>query len=117
MNKFWATRRKILGHPKDGYDIFDEDNEPITSPTLVNTHVASYYENLYQAREGESQYQEWTKQIENTVEAVTKRSTRESCSEITKYELDSAIKQFQRRKAVGPDDIPNEVLIESGDKM
>ena len=36
-----------------------------------------------------------------------------SCSAITKYELDSAIKQLQTRKAVGPDDIPNEALIEA----
>ena len=61
MNKFWATRRKILGRPKDEYDILDEDNNLITSPTLAKTHVADYYENLYQAREGESQHQEWTK--------------------------------------------------------
>ena len=39
MNKFWATRRKILGHPKDEYDILDEDNKPITNPTLAKTHV------------------------------------------------------------------------------
>ena len=117
MNKFWAIRRKILGYPKDEYNILDEDNKLITSSTLAKTHVAGYYENLYQAREGESQYQEWTKQVENTVEAVTKRSAGESCSEITKCELESAIKQLQRRKAVDPDDIPNEALIESGDKM
>ena len=67
MEKFWATRRKILGKPKEEYDILDDDNN--------------------QCPNGES------------------------LDEITIYELDSAIKQLQRRKAVGPDDIPNEALI------
>ena len=82
MNKFWATQRKILGRQKDEYDILDEDNNPITSPTLAKT-VADFYENLYQAREGESQYQEWAKHIQNTVEAVTKSSAGKSCSAMT----------------------------------
>ena len=51
-NKFWATRRKILGHPKDEYDILDEDNKPITIPTLVKTHVADYYETYTKREKG-----------------------------------------------------------------
>ena len=117
MEKFWATRRKILGKPKEEYDILDDDNNPINNPTHAKKHIADYFENLYQAREGDELYKEWTEQIENTVEKATRCPNGESLDEITIYELDSAIKQLQRRKAVGPDDIPNEALIESGKKM
>ena len=53
MNKFWATRRKILVHPKDECDTLDdEDNKPITSPTLAKTHVAGYYETCTKHEKG-----------------------------------------------------------------
>ena len=112
MEKFWATCRKILGKSKEEYDILNDDNNPINNPTHAKKHIADYFENLYQAREGDELYKEWTEQIENTVEKAKK-----NLDEITIYKLDSAIKQLQRRKAVGPNDVPNEALIEFGKKM
>ena len=67
MEKFWATRRKILEKLKEEYDILDDDNNPINNPTQAKKHIADYFENLYQTRQGDDLYKVWTEQIESTV--------------------------------------------------
>lgn len=116
MNTFWKTRRHIMQQGREEFDIIDEDNKTILNPMEAKEHVAGYFEDLYQARAGDSKYDKWTKHIEDTVEKVTYKDetiTEHNNKTITIYELDSAIKCIQRRKASGPDDIPNEAIIEA----
>ena len=47
------------------YDIKDEDGTTITDESEAKEHIAQYYEELYQARPGTSEYQQWTEIIQN----------------------------------------------------
>ena len=114
MNTFWATRRNIMKKERDEYDILNENNEIIRNPKEAMDAVANYFEDLYQAREGETEYRGWTEHIEETVENITKKTKTQTGEEpITIQELNTAIKSLQRRKATGPDNIPNEAIIEA----
>ena len=60
---FWRERNKINRKDDCNYDTKDDNGNVITNPEKVKEHVATYSENLYQAREGTPEYQEWTKII------------------------------------------------------
>ena len=116
MNEFWKVRKQIINTTREDYDIIDENNVCVKDPEKAKTHVADYFEDLYQARGGSNGYEAWTNHIEETVEKITKRDNNEDEMEhevITIYELNSAIKALQKKKATGPDEIPNEALIET----
>ena len=47
------------------------------NPSQAKTHIANnYFETIYQAREGEPNYEEWTKHIKNTVDTIAKNNTK-----------------------------------------
>ena len=121
MNEFWKVRKQIMNKTREDYDIIDENNVCVKDPEKAKTHVADYFEDLYQAREGSNGYEAWTNHIEETVEKITKRDNNEDEMEhevLTIYELymNSATKALQKKKATGPDEIPNEALIETDKK-
>ena len=69
---------------------------------------------LTQARPGIPEYQHKTKEIENKIKEIeNEMENKPKVEEFTKEELNSAIKRLKRKKATGPDDIPNEVFIEA----
>ena len=112
-NIIWKIRKQINKSNKTiEYDIITEDGTVITDPEQSKEYIASYYEQLYQAREAEEGYQEITEEIE---EQVKKWSIQEDHNidqtPITVKELNNAIKKLQKGKSVGPDDIPNEAII------
>ena len=73
-NNFWRTRKRIMNHNKnDDYETIDENENKIENPSQANTHIANYFETLYQAREGEPNYEEWTNHIKNTVDTIAKK--------------------------------------------
>ena len=77
------------------------------------------YRSLYQAREGESEQEEWTTMIENKVKDIETENNNNLDTEpnlITRDELDMAIRQLNKGKSVGPDDIPNEAIINMNKK-
>ena len=80
-------------------------------------HLLSIYiiiETLYQAREGEPNYEEWTNHIKNTVDTIAKNNTKsQDENPFSTQELNKCIKTLKRRKSTGPDNIPNEALIEA----
>ena len=118
-NLFWKLRRKIIKKDSDAnYDTKDETGKTITNPEEAKEHIAKYYENLYQAREGTAEFQQWTEKIRNKIEEIEKEMQNlEPVPEITQKELKLAIKNMKRGKSCGPDEIPNEVFIEAQEPL
>ena len=66
---FWNIRKQLLNHNKnDAYETRDEEGKTIENPEMSKEHIADYFENLYQAREGEKSHEEWTEHINKTVD-------------------------------------------------
>ena len=74
-----------------------------------------YFENLYQARPGTEEYKEWTNTITNTVMKITREynTKAKKAEDFTLKDLNSVIRKLKRNKSIGPDEIPNEMFIES----
>ena len=61
---FWKIRKKILSQGKnESYDIITEEGELLTDPESNKEYIANFYENLYKAREGTPEYENWTELI------------------------------------------------------
>ena len=112
---FWKTRRKILGNKtRENHDLVTEEGERITDGERSKEYIASYFEDLYQAREGDPDYQTWTDTITKRVEEITEEMrNKPPIDPITGKELETVIKCLKRGKSVGPDKIPNEIFIEA----
>ena len=99
-NTFWNIRKQILNHNKnDNYDTYDEEGKPITDPHEIKEHVANYFEELYQAREGEDSHSNWTKHINETVKEIATSTNQSKHQQPFKIEeLDSCIKTLKKEK-------------------
>ena len=51
----------------------DEERKTIENPEIAKEHIADYFENLYQAREGEKSHEQWTEHINKTVDEIEKK--------------------------------------------
>ena len=110
---FWKIRKKILSQGKnETYDLITEEGELITEPEASKEYIANFYEQLYKAREGTPEYEAWTKEIKDKVQEIDE-STMTKEPDFTTKELKTAIKSLKRGKTNGPDNIPNEIFIES----
>ena len=76
-------------------------------------HTAEYFENLYQAREANPQYDQHTKEVLETAEEIKDSLKNRREKPFTLKELDTVIRALKRKKTPGPDDLPNEILIEA----
>ena len=116
-NAFWRHRANILGkHTKDEYDTLDEEGNLISDPETAKEHIADFYENLYQARPAKAGEETRTEQIEKETEEIKETMKNLPKPEpIKKKELNKSIKKLKRGKACGPDNIPNEAIIEAND--
>ena len=94
--------------------ILNESGHPIEDPAEAKEHIAQYFENLYQAREGRPQYAEWTKEIKTTIRRITESDElKEDIDPILTTEITEAIHKPMNGKATGPDEIPNEIFIKA----
>ena len=87
--EFWKARKQTLGGSKrEHYDTMDESGNIIKDPEKAKEHIANYFENLYQAREGKVEYQEWTNKIQKEVKDIEQKlKTEPPVKEISKEEL------------------------------
>ena len=112
-SSFWKIRKQILGKGnKEEYNTVTEDGTTLTSPTETKNHIAGYFEDLYQARQGEESHREWTEKINNEVNRIANRND-DHTQTITAKETEKAIKQLRKNKSTGPDQIPNKAFIEA----
>ena len=109
----WKIAKKMKRNLAEEKEItITEEGEKITNPDEAKVHIAAYYENLYRAREGEPGTEESTQEIIDQVQSWNNETNGEE-PPITENELQKVKKSLKRKKACGPDEIPNEILIEA----
>ena len=89
---FWKIRRRIIKGKTEEYETIDKEGEIGTKPDRAKDHIADYFENLYTAREGDENYQEWTEAINERIEEIT----REKNDEDDNNEITRGTKQSQK---------------------
>ncbi len=109
---FWRIRKKILEKgKKEMYDTIDEEGEVIKNPEKAKEHIADYYENLYQAREGDPEYEVWTERINETIKNIEQELELAPKAEpVTEKEINTTVRNLKKGKSTGPDKIPNEAF-------
>ena len=114
-NNFWQIRKKILRQKSDVYNLVNEDGNEIENKLEAMEYTANYYEDLYQARKGDESQVHWTHKIEHHIKKLEKlnHTKPEETRKLSMRELNLALKQLSRGKSPGPDNIPNEALIET----
>ena len=115
-NTIWEARKKAKGCRELDYNTYSEEGTLIEDPEKTKDHIANYFEQLYQAREGTAPYAEWTNKIKTQVRKNLEKdpdTTTETEDQITEKEMNAAIKKLKRNKSLGPDKIPNEIFIEA----
>ena len=115
-NTIWEARRRAKGCNGLEYTTYTEEGEQIHDPVKTKEHIANYFEDLYQAREGKEEYVTWTEKITRHVQNALSEPpyTKDNNEEkISTKEMEMAIKKLRRNKSVGPDKIPNEIFIEA----
>ena len=106
--EFWKIRKRILNQKTCQYDLVTEDDEKVTNGNHQKEYIATYYEDLYQARAGNPEYEGWTKHTKRTVKKL--EAYLENAKDETPFsmkELEIAIRTLKTRKCPGPDNIPN----------
>ena len=116
-NLFWKTRRKIMGKPKEEYDTITEENMCIKDPDETKEYRAKYFEELYQAREGRPEFKESTEKLVQAVKDIEQEMKQKPTPpQIKMDEMKRAKKSLKRGKSTGPDNIPNEAIIEANNE-
>ena len=117
-NVLWKIRKRINKTGKEKlYLIKNEHGTRIYDPEIAKETVASFYEKLYQPRKTDEEIKEWQTTIDQQMIFYEKDREYDKLNinrEITLNEIKDGIKTLQKGKATGPDDIPNEFLIEGG---
>ena len=100
-NIIWNARRRAQGSKELEYNTITEAGEIIMNTEETKSHIANYFEDLYQAREGKPEFQEWTDEITTTVQtALQKANNKKQGQEpVTIKETKKAIKNSNERKA------------------
>jgi hypothetical protein len=116
-NMFWKIRRKILQCNNTlQYDIITEDDKKIEDPQQAKDYIANFYEKLYCAREANEENMEITKVITQKVKEWTEKPEyNHEQDEITIDEVNKVLNNLKRNKSNGPDNIPNEAIIETSE--
>ena len=93
----------------------NEDENEIENKREAMEYTANYCEDLYQARKGDESKVHWTHKIEHHIKNLKKlnHTKPQETEKFSMRELSPALKQLSRGKSQGPDNIPNEALIET----
>ena len=67
----------------------------------TKSHIANYFEDLYQAREGKPELQEWTDEITTTIKTALQQATNENQGQepVTIKETKKTIKKLKRKES------------------
>ena len=68
--EFWKIRKRIVKPPNQQYDLITEDGHKIMDSSKHRNYIADYFEELYQAREGSEEYENWTSHIKKMVRTL-----------------------------------------------
>ena len=116
IDEMWRIAKRMKNNKaEEKEETFDEEGRQITDAEEAKEHIANYFENLYQARDGEPGTEEQTKEIKDNVKKWSHETIHQQ-SNIDLEELKQAKKKLKKKKACGPDDIPNEAIIEANDE-
>ena len=110
---FWKIRKKLMKNNTNEANVINDQGEEIKDPETAKEHIASYYENLYQARPGDPIYEHHTKTITDKIKQLRDSTKNNIPIPFTKEELNIIIKNLHKHKAPGPDKIPNTALTEA----
>ena len=83
---------------------------------IAKEHIAEFFENLYQAGEGRPEYTNWMEKIRlrQTIKRLAESTEmNKPTQDITTKEIIEATKKLKRGKAMGPDQIPNEIFTQA----
>ena len=100
-NIIWNARRRAQGSKELEYNTITEAGEIIMNAEETKSHIANYFEDLYQARKGKPEFQEWTDEITTTVKTALQKANNKKQGEepVTIKETKKAIKNSKERKA------------------
>jgi hypothetical protein len=88
-NTFWRLMKRISNHNNKGreYTTVDENGKPITDAQEEKEYIATYFGDLYQAREADPSHDQWTNHIKQTVELIQKDTEETSKAATTPFNL------------------------------
>ena len=102
ITTFLERKKKIT--PKqssNSYITLNESGHPIEDPAEAKEHIAQYFENLYQAREGRPQYAEWTREIKTTLKRITESDEmKEDIDPILTTEVTEAMHKLNNNRSI-----------------
>ena len=102
---------------QDTYDTITENDEVLTNPDQAKEYIAEYFEKLYQARPAKPNYIGNTLKIEKEINNIEMEMEHlPNIQDFSMEEFTKCIKKLKRKKAAGPDMIPNEAFIEADDE-
>lgn len=112
--RFWNTRKRNLGgKSQTSYNTITEEGRELTDSEETKEYIASFFEDLYKAREGKEEHEQITNEILNTVERLQSELESEREPDFSMEEMKVVVKQLKRNKSCGPDEMPNEIFIEA----
>ena len=112
-DRFWKIRKQIIkkSSEQDDYDIMTESGDLISDPDKSKEYIATFYENLYQARECSKGYEQYNEDIMKKIQEITEGiDNLPSEPEFSQEEIYDVLKNLKNGKAPGPDGIPNEAM-------
>ena len=100
-NIVWKARRRAQRSKELENNTITEAGEIIMNAEETKSHIANYFEDLYQARESKPEFQEWTDEITTTVKTALQKANNQKQGQepVTIKETKKAIKKLKKRKA------------------
>ena len=119
-NEIWKIRKKNQAKIETMYPVQDKEGEMISEKTAIQDRYIEYYEELLKNRTPHDEYEMHAKTIEEEFKhnLCNKSYEKEKINEpFSMKELDEIIKSLKISKSPGPDEIPYELIINSGSNM
>ena len=117
--KFWKMKAEAENEKAtEPYDTIKEDGTIIKDPEETKNYIAEYYEDLYQARPCKQGYETSTMEIENNIKRIEQElESKPKIQDFTIQDLNEVIGKLKKKKAAGPDKLPNEIFTEADQEV